>query len=76
LHSKANPEVRNFSLAGVANRDQHPFNAPLAKTARNQNSVVTFKLRIVAAVLIADFQSLGLNPVQLELEIMRKRAVD
>src|SRR5580700_11640972 len=74
LHSQANAKVRNLILTGVANRDQHPFNSALAKTARNQQPVITFELRFDAA-LVASLEALGLNPVQLKLQIVRQRTV-
>src|SRR5271166_6565882 len=79
LHSQANPEVRNFFLTSITDCDQHPLDTTLPETARNQNSVVTLKLRVIsitiAVALIAGLQSLRFNPVQLKFQIMRQSPV-
>jgi hypothetical protein len=64
LHSETYPEVRDFIFARIANRDEHPFDAALAKAAGNENSVVIFELRLVA--FVAGFQSFGFNLIQLK----------
>src|SRR5580704_4109961 len=39
LHPKTNPKERNFLLARISNRLNHPGNAALAESARNENPV-------------------------------------
>src|ERR1700739_4612254 len=68
LHPQANPKVRNLFLPRVADRDQHAFDAALAKSTRNQDPVITLKLRLIT--FVAGFEALGLNPVQLQLQIV------
>src|SRR5438270_13921281 len=74
LHSKTDSEVRNFLLASIADRDQHALDATLAEPARNQNSIVAFQLRC-NALFVSPFQTLGLNPVELQLQVVSQRAM-
>src|SRR5579862_8505492 len=39
LHPKTNPEERDFFLARISNRLNHPGNAALAESARNENPI-------------------------------------
>ena len=69
LHTQANSEVWNLLLPSIANRNQHAFNAALAEPARNQKTVVTLELRF--KTIVACLESLSLNPIQLQLKIVR-----
>src|SRR6516225_9233849 len=75
LHSKANAKIRNLLLTRISARDQHALDAALAESAWHKNSVITFELRL-NALLVRAFKALGFNPVQLQLQVVRKRAVN
>src|SRR5216684_2785516 len=73
LHAQTDAEVRNLFLPGITDSDQHPLDTAFAKTTRDENSVVTFELSV--AGLVASLQPLSLNPIHLQLKIVRQRAV-
>src|SRR5579863_1973740 len=58
LHPQTNSEVRNFLLARIANRNQHPLDAAFAEAPRHQDAVVVYKL--LFAGLISGFEAFGL----------------
>src|SRR5215469_2495781 len=74
LHAEANSEVRNLLFAGIANGDQHAFDSAFAETAGYQDSVVLGELFLVG--LVAGFEALSLDPVEVELEVVGEGAVD
>src|SRR5580704_2757151 len=65
LHPQTNSKVGNLLLPRITNRNQHALDAAFAKAAGHQNPVVLREL--IFGGLIAGFEPLGLNPVQVEL---------
>ena len=64
-------------FACILNRPQHALNAAFAESAGHQQPVVVFQLRLVTLVdFVSAFQPLGLNPVHIQLEVVRQRAVN
>src|SRR3984885_6811947 len=74
LHAEANTEIRHLLLARIPDRLQHSFDSTLAEATRHQNSVIPFKLRL-EAVSFCSFQALGLDPVDLQLQVVREGSV-
>ena len=76
LHAEADAEVGHLFLARVADGVQHAFDAALAEAAGNENAVESFELRFVAAV-VGRFrlQPFGFDPGNVELQVLRDRAV-
>ena len=74
LHTEANPEIRNFLFASIADCHQHAFNATLAESAGHQDAVVILQLLVRCRRI--SLQPLGFDPVQVELQVVRQRAVD
>ena len=76
LHAEANAEVWHMLLASVADGVEHAFNAALAEAARNEDAVEAFELRLVGAVVGRfTFETLGLDPGNVELQVFGERAV-
>ena len=73
LHAQADAEIRNLLLAGVLNSFQHAFDAALAESAGNQDAVHVFQLRLHG--LVAGLETLGFDPVHVELEVVGERAM-
>src|SRR5262249_34283672 len=71
LHAEADAEVRHLALPRVADRIEHAIDAALAEPARHQDAVERFEL---ALPLIAG-HTLGFNPVDVHLQLMRQTAV-
>ena len=63
-------------LARVLDRLQHAFNAAFAESAGHEQSVVLFQLRFITLIgFVRGFQTLGFNPIQFQLQVVRQRAV-
>ena len=75
LHAQADAEIRNFLLARVADGVQHALDAALAEAARHQDAVVVFELRLVIAIAVFASKPFGFDPVQVQLQVVRQRAV-
>ena len=76
LHSQADAEIRNATLARIANAVQHAGDAALPEASGNENAVIAFQLRFVGLVVFAlRLQPLGFDPLQIELQVLRERAV-
>src|SRR5215469_6082276 len=73
LHSQADSEVWNLLLPRITDRAQHAFNTALAKSPGHQNAVISLELRLIA--LVAGFQPLGFDPIQLQLQVVRQCAM-
>ncbi len=74
LHPETDSKVRDFVLASISDRDQHALNATLTEAPGNQNSVVIFQLRFVT--LVARLKALSFDPIELQLQVVRQRAMD
>src|SRR6202011_3499880 len=70
LHPQTNSKVRNLPLPRIANRNQHPLDTTLTKTAGHQDPVVIRELFLVSS--ISSFQPFRFDPVQVELQVMRQ----
>ena len=66
------PKKGTRVFAGVADGVEHAFDAALAEAAGDEDAVEAGQLRLVVVRL----QALGLDPGDLQLEIVRERAVD
>ena len=63
-------------LARILNRSQHAFDAALAESAGDEQSVILFKLRFITLIVfVGRFQALGFDPIHFQLEVVRERAV-
>ncbi len=85
LHAEADAEVGRAVFARVADGVQHAFDAALAEAAGDEDAVEACELRFVVAVRLAGgvvdgwvvrLQAFGFDPGDLELEVVRERAVD
>src|SRR5579863_3116321 len=70
LHPQTNSKVGNLLLPRIPNRNQHPLNPTFTKSPRHKNPVVLREL--ILAGLISSLESLGLNPVQIQFQIVRQ----
>src|SRR6185312_767406 len=76
LHAQANAKVGNLLLARVADRVQHAFDTALAEAAGHEDAVKAFELDFIVAITIFALKPLGLYPCEVELEIVRDRAMN
>src|SRR5579859_2811544 len=77
LHTQADPEVGNLEFASIANGIEHSLDAPLAESARHQDSVKASQLLLVGLIArLFRFEALGFDPGNFEFEVMRQSAVN
>ena len=74
LHAETNPEIWDLVLARVADGLQHAFDSAFTETSGNENAVIIGQLLLAGP--LSRFQSLSFNPVQRQLQVVRKRAMD
>ena len=68
---EANAEIRHLPHARELDGVNHALDAALAESARHQDAVVLFQLALQPALL----ETLGLDPVDIHLHVMRDPAV-
>src|ERR1700730_15139614 len=69
LHSEANSEVGDLLFSRISDRLEHALDTALSESSRYQQAVVTVKLFLTGT--FAGFQALGLNPIHVQLQIVR-----
>src|SRR6266511_1775944 len=77
LHAKTYTKVGHVVFSREADAVEHPADAALAEAAGHKDAVIAGELALIAAVvLVLRLQALGVDPLQVELEIEVQRGVD